>query len=90
MTRAMTLSTLALASALLTPVLVVAAGAGATSGAPGVVNASASIQTAQASPSQVAPASSLEAACPRRVKVVYAGYGEGQDPRCPAAPAAKR
>lgn len=85
MTRAMTLATLSLASALLTPVLVVGAGAGAggasatnPAGA-GPASASAVVQTAQA-----APASSLEATCSRRVKVIYAGYGEGQDARCAA------
>ena len=45
--------------------------------APAVVQAAAS----------EAPAKAAEPACVRKVKVVYAGYGEGKAPPCPAAEA---
>lgn len=35
------------------------------------------------------PAKAAEPACPRKVKVVYAGYGEGAGRACPAETAAK-
>lgn len=86
MTRATTFAALALASAVLTPVVVVGAG---TASAPAPA-ANAVANAAPMAQAAAAPASSLEATCPRRVKVIYAGYGEGQNPRCAAPVEAKR
>lgn len=85
MTRATTFAALALASAVLTPVVV---GAGTPSAPAPAANAVAN--AAPMAQAAAAPASSLEATCPRRVKVIYAGYGEGQNPRCAAPVEAKR
>ncbi len=79
MNRATTLASLALASALLTPVVVMGAGTGTTSAPASTVSATTAPQAQAAT-----PASGLGEACARPVKVIYAGYGEGQGSRCAA------
>jgi hypothetical protein len=73
MTRTSTLVTLALLSSLLTPVVVMATGTDKSAPAD-----QAKVETA----ALTAPASAAEPACARRVKVVYAGYGESHAAAC--------
>ena len=77
MTRTSTLIALAAASALLTPVVVHATGAAPK--AP-VEKAAPAAAAAVAAPM----AESAPAACARKVKVVYAGYGETHAMACAA------
>lgn len=71
MTRTSTLVTLAILSSVLAPVVVKATG---------TTEATASVQ--QAGVQVAAVATAAEPACARKVKVVYAGYGEGQGASC--------
>jgi len=68
MNRTVTLAAITLVSALATPV---------------VVNATAP-KPEPVSSRTIAVAKPEEPSCARRVKVVYAGYGEGQTARCAA------
>ncbi len=74
MTRASTLVTLAILSSVLAPVVVKATG----------VNEAPAVQGAKVETAAVTtPAGGAEApACTRRVKVVYAGYGEAHAAAC--------
>jgi hypothetical protein len=74
MTRTSTIVTLAILSSVLTPVVVKATG---TTEAPATVQ-QASVQVAAAT-------TAAEPACARKVKVIYAGYGEGQGASCAPA-----
>jgi hypothetical protein len=77
MTRTSTIVTLALLSSVLTPVVVMATG---MTEAP--AGREAKVETAALS----APAAAAqEPACARRVKVVYAGYGEAHAAACATA-----
>jgi hypothetical protein len=78
MTRTSTLIALAAASALLTPVVVHATGAAPK--APVEKAAPAAAAAAVAAPM----AESAPAACARKVKIVYAGYGETHAMACAA------
>ena len=69
MTRTVTLVAITLISALATPVVV-----NATTPKPKAVVAAAAVAAAQDTP-----------ACARPVRVVYAGYGEGQGTACIAS-----
>ena len=67
MNRTVTLAVITLVSALATPV---------------VVNATTSRSSAVSAPVAVAASRADEPACARQVRVVYAGYGEGQTAPC--------
>jgi hypothetical protein len=83
MTRTSTIVTLAILSSVLTPVVVKATGMAETPAAA----RQATVETAAVA----APASSAqEPACMRRVKVVYAGYGEAHAVACTTAPQMRR
>ena len=69
MTRTATLVAITLLSALATPVVVHA------------TTSKAAVRAA-AEPAMVASAQAVEPTCVRRIKVVYAGYGEGQATPC--------
>jgi hypothetical protein len=84
MTRTTTIVTLALLSSLLTPVVVKATDT--TQGRAATVQ-QAKVETT-ASTTQ-APAAETPA-CARRVKVVYAGYGEAHAAACPATAEMRR
>ena len=75
MTRTSTIVTLALLSSVLTPVVVKATGMAET---PAVQQAK--VETAAV---KAPAAAAQEPACTRRVKVVYAGYGEAHSAACP-------
>ena len=75
MTRASTIVTIAVLSAILAPVAVSATGSTQKPAAP---EQQVKIEKAVLT----ATASADEPACPRRVKVVYAGYGEGNRGTC--------
>ena len=82
MTRTSTIVTLAILSSVLTPVVVKA-----TSMAERPAAArQATIETAAVA----TPASAQEPACTRRVKVVYAGYGEAHAAACPVTAETRR
>jgi hypothetical protein len=73
MTRTSTIVTLALLSSVLTPVVVKATG----------TDKSAPAQQAKVEMASVtAPAPAAEPSCARKVKVVYAGYGEAHAAAC--------
>ena len=74
MTRASTLVTLAILSSVLAPVVVKATGVNET---PAVREAK--VETAAVT---TVAGATLEPACTRRVKVVYAGYGEAHAAAC--------
>jgi hypothetical protein len=76
MTRTSTLIALAAASALLTPVVVHATGAAPKAPVEKVASAAAPVAASMAE--------SAPAACARKVKVVYAGYGETHAMACAA------
>jgi hypothetical protein len=76
MTRASTIVTIAVLSAILAPVAVSATGTTQTSAAP---EQQAKIEKAVLT---TTTASAGEPTCARRVKVVYAGYGEGNRGTC--------
>ena len=74
MTRTPTIVTLALLSSLLTPVVVKATG---------IAETAAPAQQAKVEMAAVTtPAPAAEPACTRKVKVVYAGYGEVHAAAC--------
>ena len=75
MNRIPALATIALLSSILTPVVVSATGSSQTTAAP---EAQARIETAATTSAEAG----ADAACTRRVKVVYAGYGEGKGAPC--------
>ena len=82
MTRNSTIAALALISLLATPVVV-----GATGGAASPSIADRSEPVVQAQTTTVAVATAVDAApasgtCARKIKVIYAGYGEGNQPGC--------
>lgn len=81
MNRTLTIAGLALASALLSPMVVSAMNA--TAPKAGEVRIATAAATEPAADVQK-PASAYADACPRKVRVVYAGLGEGQDRRCEA------
>ncbi len=82
MTRTSTIVTLAILSSVLTPVVVKATG----------MNETPAAQQAKVEKAAVAtPAGAAqEPACARRVKVVYAGYGEAQAAACAATAEIRR
>jgi hypothetical protein len=73
MTRTSTIVTLALLSSVLTPVVVKATGTDKSAPAQ-----QAKVEMAAAT----TPAAAAEPACARKVKVVYAGYGEAHAAAC--------
>jgi hypothetical protein len=77
-TRTSTILTLAILSSVLTPVVVMATGRGPETPAP--------VQEAKIEAAAVTTSATTaeQPACARRVKVVYAGYGEAQAAACPA------
>jgi hypothetical protein len=78
MIRTSTIATLAVLSSILTPVVVKATDGAQSRSAP---VQQAKVETA----AMTTPASSAqEPACTRKVKVVYAGYGEGRGAACAA------
>ena len=83
MNRIPALVTIALLSSILTPVVVSATGNSQTTPAAAQVR----VETVAASTSGGTDA---EVACARRVKVVYAGYGEGKGVPCAATAEIRR
>jgi hypothetical protein len=84
MTRTTTIVTLAILSSILTPVVVSATGTTQKAATP---EPQARIETAAAT----TPAPAAETpACTRRVKVVYAGYGEAHAAACAATADTRR
>ena len=89
MTRTSTIVTIALLSSILTPVVVKATGTSEKSAAV----REAKVETALVQPATAAttPATAAaEPACARKVKVVYAGYGEAHAAACAAAAELRR
>ena len=88
MTRTSTIVTIALLSSILTPVVVKATGTSEKSAAV----REAKVETALVQPATAAttPAPAAEPACARKVKVVYAGYGEAHAAACAAAAELRR
>ncbi len=84
MTRVPTIATIAILSSILTPVVVSATGL--TQKPAQAEQQQAKVETAAATS---APAAG-EPTCTRRVKVVYAGYGEGQRAACTVTADARR
>jgi len=76
MTRTTTIVTLAILSSVLTPVVVRATGTDRSAPVQ-----QAKVETVAVTSPAPAPAAA-EPACARRVKVVYAGYGEAQAATC--------
>jgi hypothetical protein len=85
-TRTSTIVTLALLSSILTPVVVMATSAGPETSAATAPQAKVEMAAVTTTPAQAAEAP----ACTRRVKVVYAGYGEAQGNACPASAELRR
>ena len=83
MTRTSTIVTLAILSSVLTPVVVKATGMTETPAAA----PQAKVETASVS---TPAAAAQEPACMRRVKVVYAGYGEAHSAACAASAELRR
>jgi hypothetical protein len=94
MTRTSTVLILALMSSILTPVVVSATGAQADKPA-APVQQIAQVQLAQAETAVPSVATAVVAApetptCTRRIKVVYAGYGEARADACAVAADTRR
>jgi hypothetical protein len=75
MTRLVTIVTFAAAVSILTPVVVSATGA---TQKPAAADKTPQVETT----GSIGAARAEQPACARRVKVVYAGYGEGQGASC--------
>ena len=89
MTRTSTIVTIALLSSILTPVVVKATG---MSEKPAAVR-EAKLETGlvqQATATTASTAAAAEPACARKVKVVYAGYGEAHAAACASTTDARR
>ena len=83
MTRTATIVTFAVLVSILTPAI--ASAAGATDKAP-AMDREAKVETT----GSITSAPAEEPACGRRIKVVYAGYGEAKNTPCTAAADVRR
>jgi hypothetical protein len=84
MTRLSAILAVAVLSSIATPVVVSATGARSKPGAALTVSAEAAVAAV------AEKAAAAEPACTRRIKVVYAGYGEGSGLPCTTTAEAKR